>query len=153
MASHEELVEEMVNQRVWAVVGASNNPKKFGNKIYRNLKAAGYTVYPVNPNVSEIGGETVYPTLASLPQRPAVVDIVVPPPVTEQIVRQVHDLGITNVWMQPGAESQEAIDYCNKNGIHVVYHDCAMIRRKEWGDDGKPRERDMEGVACPLPGH
>lgn len=147
MATQEELIEEMVNQRVWAVVGASNNPQKYGYRIYRTLRAAGYKVYAVNPNESKISGNPSYPTLADLPERPAVVDIVVPPQVTEQIVRQVKELGIKNVWMQPGAESQEAIDYCNKNGINVVYNDCAMVRRKKWGEDGKPYALDTQGVA------
>jgi len=135
----EELIQEFISERVWAVVGASTDPNKYGHKIFRTLRQAGYIVYPVNPKGGEIEGVTVYPSLADLPERPAVVDIVVPPKVTESIVRQCAQLGLKRVWMQPGAESEEAIRFCREHGIKVVYNACAMIRRREWGDSGQVR--------------
>jgi predicted CoA-binding protein len=113
-------------------VGASSDPEKFGHRIFVTLKGAGYTVYPVNPKDGEIAEDKVYPSLADLPVKPAVVDIVVPPAVAEKIVRQCAGLGLRRVWLQPGAESQAAIRYCQENGIEVVYGDCAMRRRRRW---------------------
>jgi len=128
----EDLIQEFINQRVWAVVGVSLNPEKYGHKIFRNLRAAGYIVYGVNAGGGEIGGQRLYPSLADLPEKPAVVDIVVPPKVTEDIVRQCAELGLGRVWMQPGSESEEAICLCQEKGIRVVHDACAMIRKREW---------------------
>ena len=126
------LIEEFISERVWAVVGASTDPGKYGHKIFRTLRAAGYIVYGVNPRGGEIAGQKLYPALADLPEKPAVVDIVVPPKVTEEIVRQCAALGLKRVWMQPGAESEAAIQFCQENGIKVVHDTCAMIHRREW---------------------
>lgn len=127
------LIAEFVNQRVWAVVGASSNPRKYGNIIFHDLRDAGYEIYGVNPNESSVDGIPVYPTLASLPVKPEVVDIVVPPHVTESIVRDCYELGIERVWMQPGAESAEAVAFCEDKGIKVIYGGpCAMVSKRYW---------------------
>jgi predicted CoA-binding protein len=128
----EDLIQEFINQRVWAVVGVSLNPEKYGHKIFYTLRAAGYIVYGVNASGGEIDGQRLYPSLADLPEKPAVVDIVVPPKVTEEIVRQCAELGLGRVWMQPGSESEEAIHLCQEKGIRVVHDTCAMIRKREW---------------------
>ena len=128
----EKLISDFIARRVWAVIGVSQDPAKYGNRIYRSLLASGYHVYPVNPKGGEIDGATVYPSLADLPQRPEVVDLVVPPAVTEQIVKEVKNLGLARVWMQPGSESETAIAYCHQHGIEVVHDACAMALRRNW---------------------
>jgi predicted CoA-binding protein len=128
----EPLISDFVNRRVWAVVGVSQDRTKYGNRVFRSLTQSGYTVYPVNPKGGLVEGAKVFPTLADLPESPEVVDLVVPPPVTEQIVKEAHQLGLTRIWMQPGAESQAAIKYCHENGMQVVYHECAMVRKRRW---------------------
>ncbi len=128
----DDLVNEFVDLRVWAVVGASTNPNKYGNIIFRNLLRAGYQVYAVNPRRGEIDGCLFYPSLAALPEKPDVVDIVVLPKVTEQVVQECARLDIERVWMQPGAESAEAIRLAEELGLKVVHHACAMIHRKVW---------------------
>ena len=127
-----ELIREFVGQRIWAVVGASADRSKYGNLIFRDLRQAGYNVYPVNPRGGEIEGLRAYRTLADLPESPQVVDIVVPPKVTEEIVRQCSELGLDRVWIQPGAESEEAIAFCHKHDIKVVHDTCAMLHRRQW---------------------
>jgi uncharacterized protein len=128
----EELIVDFVNRRLWAVVGASQDRNKYGNRVFRSLRKAGYKVYPVNPHTEEVEGAAAYPTLADLPELPEVVNLVVPPPVTEKVVREAHELGITRIWMQPGAESDEAIGFCEENDVQLVYDDCAMVRKIEW---------------------
>lgn len=128
----QDRIAAFINKRVWAIVGASHDPAKFGNKIVRDLHNAGYVVYPVNPKGGEIEGVKVYPSLADLPEEPDVVDIVVPPAVTEKVVRQVKELGLPCVWMQPGSESEDAIRFCEENGIAVVHSACAMINKRTW---------------------
>jgi predicted CoA-binding protein len=128
----QQLISDFVNRPVWAVVGASADRSKFGNLLFHTLLEAGYTVYPVNPKGGELEGSPVYPSLADLPEPPEVVDTVVPPAVTEQIVQEMYALGLTRVWMQPGSESESAIDYCEEHGIQAVHDVCAMVHRRWW---------------------
>jgi len=130
--SLEEKIKRFLDKKnVFAVVGASRNPKKYGHQVYKDLKEAGYEVYPVNPNANEILGDKCYPDLKSLPKKPDVVDLVVPPEVTKKIVRECKELNIKRVWMQPGAESEEAIEFCEENGIEVIHGMCIMVKRRE----------------------
>ena len=126
----EKLILEFLNKKnVFAVIGASRDPKKYGHQVYKDLRKAGYKVYPVNPNADEILGDKCYPSLESLPEKPDVVDIVVPPKITEQIVKTCKKLGIRKIWMQPGSESEAAIRFCEENGMDVVHGVCVMVER------------------------
>jgi predicted CoA-binding protein len=128
----QRLISDFVGRRTWAVVGASQDRQKFGNRVFRSLRDSGYVVYPVNPTVDEVEGDRAYPSLADLPESPEVIDLVVPPAVSEKIVREARQLGLTKVWMQPGAESDEAIAYCEEQGIEVLYDACAMVWKRNW---------------------
>jgi predicted CoA-binding protein len=126
----EELIRPFLNKKnIFAVVGASRDPKKYGYQVYKDLKNAGYEVYAINPNAEEILGDKCYPSLENLPVKPDVVDVVVPPKVTEEVVKACKGLVITRVWMQPGSESEKAIKFCEENGIDAVYGVCVMIER------------------------
>jgi len=124
------IVEFLDRKNVFAVVGASRDHEKYGHQVYKDLRNAGYRVYPVNPNTNEILGDKCYPSLQGLPVKPDVVDLVVPPKVTEQVVKTCKRLGIRKVWMQPGSESEPAISFCKENGIDVVYGVCVMVERR-----------------------
>ncbi len=128
----EDLIREFIEHRVWAVAGASTNPAKFGNIIFRNLLRAGYTVYAVNPRQGEIDGHPFYPSLAALPEVPGVVDVVVPPKLAEEVLRECARLGVRRVWLQPGAESEAAIRLGEELGLQVVHDACAMVHRRVW---------------------
>jgi predicted CoA-binding protein len=130
---NQELINEFLDKsNVFAVVGVSKESEKYGNRVYFDLKRAGYIVYPVNPNAIEISGNKCYSKLRSLPTLPDVVDIVVPPKITEKTVKECKDLGISKIWMQPGSESEEAIRFCTKNDIKVLYGVCVMLERKRY---------------------
>jgi hypothetical protein len=132
MSNQQDLISDFVSRRVWAVVGASRDLRKFGYQIFRSLRDAGYVVYPVNPKGGELEGQKVYRSLAELPQLPEVVDMVVPPAVTEEVVREAHALGLTRIWMQPGAESDASLQYCQEHGIQVIHQACAMVWKRNW---------------------
>ncbi|NYT13551.1 MAG: CoA-binding protein [Candidatus Methanofastidiosa archaeon] len=117
-------------KNVIAIVGASDNRDKYGNIIFRDLRDAGYKVIPVNPNADIVEGEKCYHSLSEIPIKIDVVDTVVPPHITEQIVKECKKIGITKVWMQPGSESEEAIVFCKDNGIDVIYENCIMAQRR-----------------------
>ena len=121
------LVEEFISQKSLAVVGVSRDPKKFGNSVYRELKQKGYEVFAVNPNTEEIGGERVYPNLEALPKKVGGVVVVVPPRVTEQVVREAAEAGIKRIWMQQGAESKTALRLCEEKGLKTVSRECILM--------------------------
>jgi len=124
------LLEKFLNrENKIAVIGASNNPKKWGYRICKSLKSAGFNVYPINPKYTKIGGDRCYPNLRSVSrsEKVDVVITVVPPSVTEHIVKQCKDLGIRRIWMQPGSESEKAISMCKINGIDVIYNVCFVV--------------------------
>jgi predicted CoA-binding protein len=123
----EDLIKEFMGQKKFAVIGATNNIEKYGNRIVKNLKGRGYEVYPVNPKLSIIEGLTCYASLADIPEKVDVVDFVVPPNVTEQILEQCKEQGLDRIWLQPGSESEKAIDYCNENKLKVVHSVCVMM--------------------------
>jgi predicted CoA-binding protein len=126
------LIKEFLRkQNIFAVVGVSRNPDKYGHQVYKDLKEAGYVVYAVNPNINEVLGDRCYHSLSDLPEKPDVVDTVVPPTVTEKTVEECKELGIERVWMQPGSESEHAIRFCEENGINVVHDVCVMVKRRE----------------------
>lgn len=126
----QNLINDFLNKNnVFAVVGASRDSTKYGSKIYVDLKKSGYKVYPINPSTEEIFGDKCYPSLDKLPIKPDVVDIVVPPRITEEIVKQCKELGIVRVWMQPGSESEKAIKFCIENNIKSVYGVCVMVEQ------------------------
>lgn len=113
-------ISAFLNGTTFAVVGASNDRSKYGNKVLRVYQQNGLTVYPVNPRVEEIEGLTCYPDLASLPEAVHGVSILTPPAVTEDIVEQAHAAGVPYLWMQPGAESDRAIERAGELGLNVI---------------------------------
>lgn len=113
-----------------AVVGANDNPGKYGYVIYRDLKAKGYRVFAVNPNATTVDGDPAYPTLADLPEAPTIVNFVVPPNVSLEVLEQAKSLGYNLVWMQPGSSSPEVRDYIDGNGFDSLIDACIMVRTR-----------------------
>ena len=125
------IIEKFLNKNnIFAVIGASRNPEKYGYKVYKDLKEANYRVYPINPNADEILGDRCYKKLFDLPIIPDVIDTVTPPEITEECVKEALKLGINKIWMQPGSESKKAINLCKENNIVVLHGLCVMIERR-----------------------
>jgi predicted CoA-binding protein len=116
---------EFLTENVWAVVGVTPDPKKFGFRIYKKLKEHGYTVYAVNPKYSEVGGDATYPDLRALPQKPQVVNFVVNPEIGIKILEACIELGILKIWLQPGTVSVEILKKAAENQIRVVQN-CVL---------------------------
>ena len=115
-----------------AVVGANDDPAKYGSRIYRDLKAKGYTVYPVNPNRDTVDGDPAYPTIADLPEQPAIVNFVVPPRRTLRILHTASQLGLTTVWVQPGAASPDVVEYLEREGFDFIVDACIMVMSRAY---------------------
>ncbi|MEI6773499.1 MAG: CoA-binding protein [bacterium] len=121
----------MINKDfLYAVVGASNNQEKYGYKVFKDLLDAEYKVVPINPSEKEILGVKAYPTLSQVKKNIDIVIFVTQPVITERVLKEVKTLGIKNVWLQPGAQSDTTIEFCKKNNIICVHDACIMIQRK-----------------------
>ncbi len=116
----QDRIERFLAGKSFAVVGASRDPSKYGNKVLRVYQRHHRKVYPVNPHTEEVEGLNCYPDLKSLPEKVDGVSIITPPSVTEHVVDEAAELGIQNIWMQPGAESEEAIQRAEKAGMNVI---------------------------------
>lgn len=122
------LMPEILAQKVFAVIGASRDPSKYGHMVYVRLKQAGYRVLAVNPNADEVDGDPAYPSLDNLPETPDCVVSVVPPKVTEMVARQAGRMGVRYLWMQPGSESEAAVNAAHAAGLRTVYGGpCIMV--------------------------
>jgi len=113
-----------------AVVGATDHPTKFGGKIYRNLKSKGFVVFAVNPLRDEVDGDPCWHSLSDLPEEPTIIDFVIPPQRTLRVLGECLDLGYTNVWIQPGAENDEVLQYLDENGFNYLANACIMVQAR-----------------------
>jgi len=120
------LEELMLEKKVWAVVGANQNPEKFGNRIYRKLKNRGYEVYAVNPLYDSVEGDPCYKDLSSLPKLPDVVNMVVSPKRAKPVLEEAARLGIRYVWFQPGTYDDEVMEVAKELGLETVLA-CVLV--------------------------
>jgi predicted CoA-binding protein len=120
-------VEDFFTQPALAIVGVSRSGKKFGNNAYKELKQKGYKVFQIHPKSKSIGGDECYPDFKSVPEKIAGVIVAIKPIHALKAVQEAHEQGIKYVWLQQGAESKEAIDFCIKNGINVIHNECILM--------------------------
>lgn len=109
-----------------AIIGASANRAKFGNKAVRAFVQQGYRVYPVNPHEIEIEGLPAYPSISDVPVRPQMVSVYVPPHVLLKLLPQITAKGCDELWLNPGAESDEVLAEAERLGLHVIQA-CSIV--------------------------
>jgi len=132
--SNAERIRAFLGSPAFAVVGASDDPAKFGHRCYAALLRHGFQVNPVNPNAATVLGHPAYPDLASLPEPVAAVSIVTPPRVTERVVEDAIAAGVRQVWMQPGAESPTAVQRAREAGLSVIHGGpCLLVELSKRG--------------------
>lgn len=120
-------IRKFLDQKTLAIVGMSRSEKKFSSMLYKNLKVKGYRLYAVNPNFANNHKEACFDSIASLPESMDGVVIVTPPNQTGKVIQEAISAGIKHIWIQQGAQSQEAIDQCEKNGINVIHNQCILM--------------------------
>lgn len=123
--------ENYKNKKI-ALVGVSADKNKIGYKMFEDLLASGFNVKGINPGDGKILGQKIYRTLSELEILPDMVITVVKPEITEKIVIECHRLGINNIWMQPGSESEEAVKKAREFNIAVTFNKCFMSENKIW---------------------
>ncbi len=95
------------------------------------MKTAGFEVNPVNPKAEEILGARCYTDIKELPKKSHVVNFVVPPKVIQKILETCLTLGATKAGLQPGSESEKAVDFCEDNEIKDVHGVCVIVQRRK----------------------
>lgn len=133
MSALEAKVTDFLNQKRIAVAGVSRTKQDAANLIYRKLKAAGYQVFPINPNAGTFENDQCYPDLKSIPGAVDGVVIVTRPKLAEEIVRQCAEAGVSRVWLHQSmiksgtSVSDEAVRLCSEHSITVIAGACPMM--------------------------
>lgn len=108
-----------MNKKV-AVIGASSHRYKFGNKAVRAFREQGYDVYPVNPHEDAVEGIKTFASVLDVPGMLDMATFYVPPAVGLEIIGQVAEKGVKEVWLNPGSESPELIAKARSLGIEPI---------------------------------
>jgi len=109
-----------------AIIGASNDRSKYGNKAVRAHIQQGYTVFPVNPKETRIEGLPAFKTIAEIPVRPQRVSVYLPPAVVRKILPEIAAKGCDELWLNPGTESEEVLTEAAKLGLNVIQA-CSIV--------------------------
>ena len=111
-----------------AVIGASRDRGKYGNKVLRAYMQQNRSVYPVHPRETDVEGLVAYPDLGSIPAEVHGVSVITPPALGESIVEQAATRGIQHIWFQPGAESDAAVARAKQLGMSVIANGpCILV--------------------------
>lgn len=109
-----------------AVIGASSDRRKYGNKALRAFRHHGYTVIPINPNATIVEGERAYPTVLDYPGPIDEATFYVPPEIGAEVLDQVAKKGIPKVWLNPGADARPVLERARSLGVKAIVA-CSII--------------------------
>jgi predicted CoA-binding protein len=109
-----------------AILGASNDRTKYGNKAVRAFRQQGYTVYPVNPREAQIEGLTVFKSILDVPGRPDLVSAYLSPAILIRLLPDVAARGCDELWLNPGTESDEVLAEAQRLGLNVIQA-CSIV--------------------------
>jgi predicted CoA-binding protein len=112
--------------KIVAVIGASSNRRKFGNRAVRAFRQQGFTVIPINPHEAEVEGLKAYASVIDVPGPIDMASLYVPPHVGEQVIADIAKKGIAEVWLNPGAESEALIARAKALKIQPIVA-CSII--------------------------
>ena len=116
--------------KVVAVVGASSNRQKFGNKAFRAFQHQGFTVIPVNPNEPEVEGTKTVASVLDIPGNVDMVTVYVPPQIGVRIVEDVARKGVKELWLNPGADDESVIKRARELGLEPILA-CSIVGHGE----------------------
>ena len=109
-----------------AIIGASVDRSKFGNKAVRAFARQGYTVYPVNPKETHNEGLPAFKSIAEVPVRPNLVSVYLPPPVLLKVLPDIAAKGCDELWLNPGTESREVLALAEQLKLNVIQA-CSIV--------------------------
>jgi predicted CoA-binding protein len=106
-----------MSERSVAVIGASSDRRKYGNKAVRAFREAGWRVFPVNPNEPAVEGLPTFPTVGDIPTPVDVVTLYVPPKLGTKLLAGFAAKGVQEVWINPGAGNPELLAEADRLGL------------------------------------
>jgi uncharacterized protein len=109
-----------------AVVGASSNRRKFGNKALRAFEHQGYRVIPINPKEAEVEGHKAYPSVLDVPGKIDLATVYVPGAIGVKVMDDLAKKGIAEVWLNPGADDRPVVDRARALGLKTIVA-CSII--------------------------
>lgn len=112
--------------KVVAVIGASSDRRKFGNRAVRAFLRQGYTVIPINPHEDQIEGLKTYPTILDVPGPIDMATFYLPPDIGERVIDDVAKKGVAEVWLNPGSESERLIQRARALHIEPIVA-CSIV--------------------------
>lgn len=112
--------------RTVAVIGASSDRRKFGNKAFRAFRDKGFTVIPVNPNEREVEGAKTVASVLDIPGEIDMVTVYVPPDVGIRVMDDVAKKGTKELWLNPGADDDRVVDRARELGLEPILA-CSIV--------------------------
>jgi predicted CoA-binding protein len=112
--------------RTVAIIGASSNRQKFGNKALRAFANQGFTVFAINPNETAVEGYRTYPSVLDVPGTIDMATLYVPPDIGARVIEDIARKGIAEVWLNPGADGDEVIERARALGVNIIQA-CSII--------------------------
>jgi len=109
-----------------AIIGASSDRNKFGNKAVRAFQRQGYEVFPVNPTEATVEGLHAFPSITDIPVRPQMISVYLPPPVLVKLLPDIAARGCDEFWLNPGTESNEVLAEAERLGLNVIQA-CSIV--------------------------
>lgn len=116
-------IKELIKINNWVVIGDVGNESKYAYKILNKFKEKGYIVSGVHPK----GGNEIYKSLKEVPYKINAIDLCINSKLGLEYLKEANNLGIKNVLIQPGAESEEILNYCKENNINAI-ENCALVQ-------------------------
>jgi predicted CoA-binding protein len=124
------LGDPAIEPRAIAVIGLSDNPEKPSHYVSAYMQQQGYKILPINPSLTQVFGETCYPSLTDLPVKPDVVNVFRVPGFLPAIVDEMLELGLRDLWVQQGIVHHEAAARAEEGGIRVIMDRCIMVEHR-----------------------
>ncbi|HLP76319.1 MAG TPA: CoA-binding protein [Candidatus Paceibacterota bacterium] len=109
-----------------AIIGASNDRQKYGNKAVRAFLQQGYTVFPVNPKEATVEGLAAFKSIRDVPVRPRMVSVYLPPTVLLKVLPDIAERGCDELWLNPGTESDAVLAEAERLGLKVIQA-CSIV--------------------------
>lgn len=109
-----------------AIIGASNDRNKFGNKAVRAFRQQCYEVFPVNPKEEIVEGLRAYKSISEVPVRPQMISVYLPPPVLLKVLPDIAAKGCDELWLNPGTESDQVVAEAERLKLNVIQA-CSIV--------------------------
>ena len=116
----------MTEKKTVAVIGASSNRNKFGNKALRAFERQGYTVIPINPNEASVEGHKTFASVLDVPGAIDMATVYIPADAGVGVMEQLAKKGVGEVWLNPGADDDEVVERARALGLNVIQA-CSII--------------------------